>query len=94
MPNSFHSRVSAPEDVLVRELGGESVLRNLASETYFGLDEAGTRMWALMTTAPSIQAAYEALLAEYSVAPEVLRRDMEALLGELLEHGLVELQDG
>jgi Coenzyme PQQ synthesis protein D (PqqD) len=91
MPNSFLSRVSAPGDVLVRELGGESVLLNLASETYFGLDDVGTRMWVLMTTAPSIQAAYDALPAEYSVAPEVLRRDMEALLGELLEHGLVEL---
>ena len=51
-------------------------------------------MWALMTTAPSIQAAYDALLTEYSVAPEVLRHDMEALLGELLEHGLLELRDG
>jgi Coenzyme PQQ synthesis protein D (PqqD) len=94
MTISFLARVSAPEDVLMRELGGESVLLNLASETYFGLDDVGTRMWVLMTTAPSIQVAYDALLAEYSVAPEVLRHDMEALLGELLEHGLLELRDG
>jgi Coenzyme PQQ synthesis protein D (PqqD) len=67
----------------------------VVAQPEFGLDDVGTRMWALMTTAPSIQAAYyDALLAEYSVAPEVLRRDMEALLGEFLEHGLVELRDG
>jgi hypothetical protein len=90
----FSHRLSAPADVLMRELEGESVLLNLASETYFGLDEVGTRMWTLLTSAPSIQAAYEMLLAEFVVTPEVLRQDLEVLLGQLLEHGLLELRNG
>ena len=91
---SFDRPVYAPEHVLMRELDGESVLLNLDSETYFGLDQVGTRMWSLLTGAPSIQAAYDALLTEYDVTPDVLRQDMETLLGELLDHGLLELKDG
>ena len=58
----FDTIVRAPGHVLVRELEGESVLLNLDSEAYFGLDEVGTRMWAVLTTSPTIQAAYDELL--------------------------------
>jgi hypothetical protein len=91
---SFERPVRAPEHVLMRELAGEAVLLNLDSEIYYGLDETGTRMWQALTGEPTIQAAYDALLAEYDVAPEVLRQDVEELLGRLLEHGLLELADG
>lgn len=90
----FSSRVVVPDTVLFRELDGESVLLNLKSESYLGLDDVGTRMWTVLTTQPSIQAAYEALLSEYEVAPDVLRNDVETLLGQMIEHGLVELTDG
>ncbi len=88
---SFDSKLSAPDGVLFRQLKGESVLLNLDSETYFGLDEVGTRMWTLLTSAPTIQAAYDTLLAEYDVAADLLRRDLETLIGQLLEQGLLEL---
>ncbi len=44
----FASRVAAPRHVLVRALDRESVLLNLETERYFGLDEVGTRMWQLL----------------------------------------------
>ncbi|MBK8045645.1 MAG: PqqD family peptide modification chaperone [Anaerolineales bacterium] len=34
------------------------------------------------------------MLAKYDVTPEVLRQDLEALLSELLDHGLLDLKDG
>jgi hypothetical protein len=91
---SFSSKVVVPDAVLFRELDGEAVLLNLTTESYLGLDEVGTRMWTLFTTQPSIQAAYDALEAEYDVTRETLRNDVEVLLGQMLEHGLVELKDG
>ena len=91
---SFASKVVVPDTVLFRELDGESVLLNLTTESYLGLDDVGTRMWALFSTLPSIQAAYDTLLTEYEVAPEVLRRDVEVLLNQMIEHGLVELKGG
>jgi hypothetical protein len=79
---------------LFRELRGEAVLLNLGSESYFGLDAVGTRMWMVLTAAASIQAAYEALLDEYDVEAEKLREDLDGLIGKLVEHGLVEISDG
>lgn len=92
MPVAFENRLQVPSDVLLSELDGESVLLNLKTETYFGLDDVGTRMWTLATTADSVQAAYEMLRNEYEVDPDRLRNDLAALLDTLLEHGLLEVR--
>jgi hypothetical protein len=91
MTISFDSKVTVPDDVLVSQLQGESVLLNLKSECYHGLDEVGTRFWELLTSSESIQSAYEALLSEYAVDPDTLRGDLTELVGALQEKGLVEL---
>jgi hypothetical protein len=91
MTISFEARVSIPPDILVSELAGESVILNLNSECYFGLDQVGTRMWTALTNSESIQAAYDGLLAEYEVGEEQLRHDLTDLLGKLLEQGLLEV---
>jgi hypothetical protein len=91
MTVSFDERLSVPADVLVQELEGESVLLNLKSERYFGLDEVGTRIWAILGKSESIQQAYDALLAEYDVEPDVLRRDLLDLIDKLVDRGLVEI---
>lgn len=91
MSVAFENRVQVPADVLLSELDGESVLLNLKTETYFGLDEVGTRMWTLATTSDSVQAAYDALKDEYEVEPDRLRNDLAALLDTLIEHGLLEI---
>jgi hypothetical protein len=89
----FTSKLSAAPDVLFQELGTESVFLDLKSGRYFGLDEVGTRMWQLLTTAESVQASYVKLLAEYDVDAERLRKDLEDLVGKLLELGLVEFHE-
>jgi hypothetical protein len=88
-PFTFASRVTAPEDVLVRELEGESVLLNLANNQYYGLDAVGTGMWRALTTTGSVQEAYDTLLTEYDVAPEALRRDLGELIEKLMAQGLL-----
>jgi hypothetical protein len=90
MPMSFDSRLRIPDDVLVSELDGESVPLNLRSESYFGLDEMGTRIWELLKS-ESIQRVYDTLLADYDVDPEMLRVDLSELLDNLVQQGLVEV---
>jgi len=91
MTISLNSSLSAPADVLIRELDGEAVLLNLNSEAYYGLDQVGTRMWQVLTTSESIEAAYETLLAEYEVEPARLHQDLTGLIERLVEHGLLEV---
>jgi coenzyme PQQ synthesis protein D (PqqD) len=88
---SFADRAATPAHVLVRFLDRESVLLNLETEQYFGLDETGTRMWQLVTGSPNIEAAYQDLLAEFDVEPELLRSNLTELLGRLVESGLLKV---
>lgn len=88
---TLRDRVSAPAHVLVRFLDRESVLLNLETEQYFGLDETGTRMWQLLTASPNIDAAYQELLAEFEVEPDLLRDNLTELLGRLVENGLLQI---
>lgn len=88
---SLADRVAVPAHVLVRFLDKESVLLNIETERYFGLDETGTRMWQLVTVAPSVDAAYLQLLDEYDVEAELLRSNLTDLLTRLVENGLLQV---
>jgi hypothetical protein len=89
---TFESRAVVPAHVLIRHLDGESVLLNLETEKYFGLDSMGTRMWEAVTKAPNIETAYGTLAREYEVEPEVLRTHLAELLGQLVENGLLQVR--
>jgi hypothetical protein len=77
------------DDVLFQEVGGEAVLLKLASENYFGLDAIGTRIWTLLSKDPGLQRAFDILIEEYEVAPDVLESDLLALVDRMAEAGLV-----
>lgn len=91
MQISFSDRVQVPEGVLISNLQDESVILNLDSERYFGLDNVGTRILKVLTNSDSIQTAYESLLEEYEVDRTVLRADLVALIESLLQQGLVQV---
>ncbi len=86
---SLPERVVIAPDVLIREIGGESVILDLKSQRYLGLDEVGTRMWHALLESDSVQAAYDALLAEYEVEGEELETDLREFLERLLENKLI-----
>ncbi|MDO8432473.1 MAG: PqqD family protein [Candidatus Binatus sp.] len=90
MPN-FPERLMIAPDVLIREIGGESVILDLKSQRYLGLDEVGTRMWHALLESDSVQAAYDALLAEYEVEPNQLEQDIREFVDRLLENNLVSI---
>lgn len=88
---TFTDRAATPPHVLVRLVERESVLLNLETEKYFGLDETGTRMWQLIMASPTIDAAYRELLAEFDVEPEILKTNLTELLSRLMENGLIQV---
>ena len=89
MTISFADRVKVPDDVLISHLQEESVILNLDSERYFGLDDVGTRFLSVLTSSDSIETAYERLRDEYDVDPQVLRNDLLALVEKLIDQGLL-----
>ena len=85
----FDQKVTVPDNVLFRELDGEAVILNLDDESYYGLDDVGTRMWIVLESSDTIADAHAQLLAEYEVDAVQLKADMSALVQELCEHDLV-----
>jgi hypothetical protein len=94
MTFSFDQKLTPAQDTLINVIEGESVLLNLNSESYFGLDPVGTRMWTLLADSDSIQSAYETMLDEYDVSPDKLRMDMQDLMEKLIANGLMEVAAG
>ena len=78
------------KDVLFQEVSGETVLLDLASESYFGLDEVGTRIWTLLNEDKTAVEMVDVLLEEYEVERETLEGDVRDLLTALIEAGLLE----
>jgi hypothetical protein len=86
---TLSNRIQVPDDVLCQELGGESVLLDLASQRYFGLDTVGTRIWALLREDVPLPRIVEVICGDYDVEPLQMERDLLALLDELSEKGLI-----
>ena len=84
--------ITLSPEVISQEVSGETVLLDLESENYFGLDEVGTRIWQLIKETSDLQAIYKTLLEEYEVEEERLQTDLELLLGEISTLGLVSMQ--
>ena len=84
-----HDRVVIPERVLVQQLVNETVILDLDSGTYFGLDEVGTQVWQLLGQGLTVAEICAVLIAEFEVSRETVERDLAALTDELLSHNLM-----
>jgi hypothetical protein len=85
--------IQISSEVLFQEVGGETVLLDLESEQYFGLDAVGTRIWALIGEGASVGHVIDTLLDEYEVERATLETDVTELLSRLAEAGLIRLAD-
>ncbi len=85
--------IKISSEVLTQEVGGETVILDLKSEGYFGLDEIGTRIWQLIQEQKNLQSVTETMLNEYDVEPDQLKTDIKNLINELVKSGLVDLED-
>jgi hypothetical protein len=91
-PIPLSARALASPQVLVQEVDGHSALLHLGSERYYGLDDVGTRMWETLVGSPTIGHAIERLEGMYDAPPERIHADALALIGQLVEAELLELQ--
>ncbi len=84
----LNKKVIPSEDVLFQEVDGETVLLDLKSEHYFGLNAVGTRVWQLIQDNEELNKVFELLLDEYDVEPSQLENDLSKIVSELVHEGL------
>lgn len=88
---SLQQKVTLSKEVLSQEVDEESVLLDMKSESYFGLDEVGTRIWQLLKNGSDLQNVFEILLAEYEVGEDELKKDLQEHIAQLVDAGLISL---
>lgn len=83
-------KLRVPPHVVTRRVGDETVLLNLHSETYFGLDDVGTAMLEELRAGHTEAVIVGNLLAQFDADHETLRADLAQLIERLLAADLLE----
>ena len=73
--------VTASKAPLSCVLDGETVLVNIESGVYYGIDPVGTFIWNQMAEPKSVAAIRDAVLAKYKVEPEQCVETSRAFFG-------------
>ena len=83
-------RFTVSEDVVAREVGGETVLLDLNSGQYFGLDAVGGRIWELLSDAPrNLSELCDQIESEFDAPRERIESDLVALATQLRDQELI-----
>ncbi len=83
------SKLSIPPQVMSRLVGDETVLLDLASGIYFGLDKVGKRIWESITEGHSLGEIAAVITAEYEVDEAQAQADVIEFASDLVERGLL-----
>jgi PqqD family protein of HPr-rel-A system len=84
-------RVRLPQHVVRRAFPAETVVLNLNTGQYHGLNPTAGRILEVLHESPEVGDAVERLAREYGQPREVLEEDIRQLCSDLLERGLIEL---
>jgi hypothetical protein len=86
-------RALVPQHVVFRGFAAETVLLNVQTGYYHGMDAVGGRFFEVLRESPTVVAAAAALAAEYEQPDEVIREDVVRFCEDLVERGLIELAE-
>jgi len=76
------------------ELDGETIILNISSGIYSGLDSIGTTIWNLIEKPISFAQLCDQILKDYDVKKEQCIKDLISFLRELAENNLIEVING
>jgi len=80
-----------PQHVVHRSFVTETVVLNLRTGKYHGLNPTAGKMLEALEAAPTVGAAVPELAEEYGVEPSLIETDLLVLCRGLLERGLIEI---
>jgi hypothetical protein len=83
------ARVRLPQHVVHRNFVAETVVLNLHTGQYHGLNPTAGRMLDALERAPTVGATVSELAREYGVEQEQIQSDLLLLTRGLLERGLI-----
>lgn len=88
------ARVRLPQHVVHRSFVSETVVLNLRTGKYHGLNPTAGKMLEALESADTVAAAVPALASGYGLEQQRIRDDLLALTRGLLGRGLIVTADG
>lgn len=86
----LEARLRVPQNVVYRSFPTETVVLNLQTGKYHGLNPTAGRMLEAISSAGSVRTAAASLAGEYEWPREEIEADLRSLCAALLERGLIE----
>ncbi len=83
------TKLSIPPQVMSRLVDDETVLLDLASGMYFGLDGVGKRIWESVSEGDSLAETAAVIASEYEVDEAQALADVIEFASNLVERGLL-----
>ena len=84
------ARVSVPEHVVYRDFPDETVILNLETGKYHGLNATAARILEVLDSGVLVRDAIDTLARDYEQPRDLIERDVLALCTALHERGLIE----
>jgi hypothetical protein len=85
------ARARVPQHVVYRSFVSETVVLNLNTGKYHGLNPTGGRMLEVLDNADSVKDAAAKLSTDYGQPPDDMERDVCEFCADLIERGLIEI---
>jgi hypothetical protein len=83
------SIVVAAADQISTQIDDEAALLNLKTGVYYGLDPMGAYIWKLLSAPITVHALQTQLEQDYEVRADIIARDLDNFLNEMLSAGLI-----
>lgn len=90
----LEARMKVPQHVVHRSFPSETVVLNLETGKYHGLNPTAGRMLEVLAQEGAVRDAAAAVAAEYELPQATAERDICDLCEVLVERGLIEIDDG
>lgn len=92
MAELLNATARIPSDVVYRDFMHETVMLNLGTGKYHGLNPTGGRMLRVLESTPHLRAAARVLADDYGQPLERVERDLCTFCLKLEERGLIALE--
>jgi hypothetical protein len=86
------TQISAAPEQLCSNIRDEAVILDLKSGNYYGLNPVGAYIWQLIQASTTVGEIKTAILNEFEVDEATCSHDLERVLSDLANQGLIEVR--
>jgi hypothetical protein len=86
---TINARFGPAPYVVAATHGTDTALLDMRSERYYTLDSVGSRIWSLLAEGSAVDEITAQLGEEFDASPDIIARDLDALLSRLQKASLI-----